>query len=258
MLLAYQDYGPGPVVVLLHGFPLNRSMWSEQVAKIGALYRVITPDLRGHGDSAAPDGVYTMDDMADDVVELLDALQLREPVAVAGLSMGGYVALSLVTRYPERVKTLMLLDTRAVADSVEAAANRDVLASKAESTQSPEPVIAAMLPKLLSEASREGHAERVAEVRTMIERTPIRTLAGALRGMAVRPDRVPQLGKINVPTLVLVGADDTISTPAEMRQIADGLPNAEYVVIPDAGHLAPMENPAATNNAILDFLARHP
>jgi len=256
MLLAYDDYGPGPVVVLLHGFPLNRSMWAEQVSEIGSMYRVIAPDLRGHGETAAPEGVYTIDDMADDVVELLDALQLWEPIVLGGLSMGGYVALSLVTRFPERVRALMLLDTRATSDSPEAAANREQLARKTESTGSTEPVIAAFLPKLLGEAKREGHPERVAAVREMMKRTPTRALAGALRGMAIRPDRSSELSQIKVPTLVLVGADDGITPPEEMRSLADQLPRARFVIIPDAGHLAPMENADATNKEILAFLSQ--
>ena len=113
MRLAYSDEGPGPVVVLLHGFPLSNAMWEEQLSGIGSIYRIIAPDLRGHGESPAPEGVYTMDEMADDVVELLDFLSISERIVLGGLSMGGYVALSLVVRYPERVRGLMLFGTRA-------------------------------------------------------------------------------------------------------------------------------------------------
>src|SRR3954471_9509993 len=121
MLLNYSDDGPGPVVVLLHGFPLDHTMWESQIQTLGSIYRVIAPDLRGHGRSAAPDGIYPIDDMADDVVEMLDALRISEPVVVGGLSMGGYVALSLAARYPKRLRGLMLMNTRAGADSPEAA-----------------------------------------------------------------------------------------------------------------------------------------
>lgn len=124
MRLAFLDEGPGPAVVLLHGFPLSGAMWKEQLDGIGSTYRLIVPDLRGHGDSPAPDGVYTMDEMADDVIELLDTLSLDDPVVVGGLSMGGYVALSLAVRYPARIRGLMLMDTRAGADSPEAAQKR--------------------------------------------------------------------------------------------------------------------------------------
>ena len=128
MDLAYADEGPGPVVVLLHGFPLSRAMWDEQLAGLGSIYRVIAPDLRGLGESPVPEGVYTMDAMADDVVELLETLEIMGPVVVGGLSMGGYVALSLAARYPTRVRALMLMDTHAAADTPEAAQGREATA----------------------------------------------------------------------------------------------------------------------------------
>src|SRR5438270_3134912 len=113
MLLAYEDQGLGPVVVLLHGFPLDHTMWESQLTTLGSLYRVITPDLRGHGKSAAPDGIYPVEDMADDVVELLDSLRITEPIVLGGLSMGGYVAMALAVRHPKRLRGLMLMDTKA-------------------------------------------------------------------------------------------------------------------------------------------------
>lgn len=255
MLLAFDDYGPGPVVVLLHGFPLNRSMWAAQEASVGSIYRVIAPDLRGHGESAAPEGVYTMDTMADDVIELLDSLRIEEPVVLGGLSMGGYVALSLVTRYPERFRALVLMDTRAKADTAEAAKSREELATLVETSGNAGHVVDAMLPRFFSPASARKHPERIEPVRAMMERTPARALAGALRGMAVRPDRTPELGRITVPTLVVVGADDAITPPAEARALAESLPDARLAVIPEAGHLAPLENPADTDAALLQFLA---
>jgi pimeloyl-ACP methyl ester carboxylesterase len=134
MLLAFDDVGPGPVVVLIHGFPFDRSMWSHQRSSVGSIYRVILPDLRGHGTSAAPEGIYTVDEMADDVLELLDALQIAEPVVIGGLSMGGYVALSIAARHPERLKALMLINTRASADTSETARVREDLARQVESS----------------------------------------------------------------------------------------------------------------------------
>jgi pimeloyl-ACP methyl ester carboxylesterase len=258
MLLAFDDYGPGPVVVLLHGFPLNRSMWWGQETGVGSTYRLIVPDLRGHGETAAPEGVYTVDEMAGDVVELLDALQLTEPIVLGGLSMGGYVALALMARWPERVRGLMLMDTRVTADTPEAARNREALARQVEQSGDVTPVVDSMLPKLLASAAREGHPERVASVLEMMQKTPARAVAGALRGLAARPDRSALLAQIRVPTLVLVGADDVITPPAESQAMAQAIPGARLVVIPDAGHLAPMENPAAVNAAMLEFLGSLP
>ena len=149
MDLAYADEGPGPVVVLLHGFPLSRAMWEEQLAGIGSIYRVIAPDLRGFGESPVPEGVYTMDAMADDVVELLETLDIMGPVVVGGLSMGGYVALSLAARYPTRVRALILMDTRAGADTPEAAQGREATARAVLADDSARPVVDAMLPRLL-------------------------------------------------------------------------------------------------------------
>src|SRR4051812_36052831 len=243
MLLAYDDYGPGPVVVLLHGFPLDRKIWSAQETSVGSIYRVIAPDLRGHGESAAPAGGYTMDEMAGDVLELLDALQIKEPVILGGLSMGGYVALSLLARAPGRVRALMLMDTRAAADTPEAARNREELARTVETTGSTRHVVDAMLPKLFAEVTRTRRAELIPPVRAAMERISARAIAGALRGMAQRPDRSAELASITVPTLVLVGEHDAITPPEESRRMAAALPMAELAIIPNAGHLAPLENP---------------
>jgi pimeloyl-ACP methyl ester carboxylesterase len=255
MLLAYDDYGPGPVVVLLHGFPLTRKMWSAQKTSVGSMYRIIAPDLRGHGDSAAPEGVYTMELMASDVIELLDALQITEPVVLGGHSMGGYVALALIARYPQRFRALMLMDTRSAADSPDAARNREELARAVESTGDTSHVVAAMLPKLFSEDTRTNHADLIPPIRTAMQQTSARSVAGALRGMAQRPDRTAELGSITVPTLILVGAHDAITPVAEAETMATALPSAQLAIIPGAGHLAPLENAEAANRAILDFLS---
>ncbi len=254
MLLAYDDDGPGPVMVLLHGFPLNRSMWKGQATEIGSVYRVISPDLRGFGETAAPDGVYTMDAMADDVIDLLNALQILEPVILGGLSMGGYIALSAVLRYPDRFRALMLMDTRASADSPDAARNRETLARQVDSSGTIEPVVEAMLPKLFSPLTRVNKPYLIEFAHNLMIKTPARAVAGALRGMAERPDRTGDLPRIHLPTLVLVGQDDVITPPDEARTMAGALPNAQFVVIPEAGHLAPLENASASNLAILEFV----
>jgi pimeloyl-ACP methyl ester carboxylesterase len=254
MLLNYTDDGPGPVVVLLHGFPLDHSLWDFQRGSLGSVYRLICPDLRGHGATAAPEGVYTMDVMADDVIETLDALGLTEPVVLGGLSMGGYVAQSIAARFPERVRGLMLLNNRAGADSPEAAEHRRTLAHEVEHSGSVTRVVESMLPKLFSPLTYERRPDLVEKTRAVMARTTARAVAASLRGMAVRPDRTADLARFTMPTLVVAGADDALIPLDESRAMAESLPEAVLVTIPESGHLAPLENPEATDKAILAFL----
>ncbi|WP_165224601.1 alpha/beta fold hydrolase [Aquisphaera insulae] len=258
MRLACSDSRSSPILVLLHGFPLSRAMWDGQIEALGSVCRIIAPDLRGHGESDAPDGVYAMDEMADDVIELLDAMGITQPVVLGGLSMGGYVALSLVLRYPERVCGLMLMDTRAAADTPETARGREETARTVLHEGDGHSMIETMIPRLFSKSTREKLPHKVGAMLAVMERTSSQGIAGALRGMAVRPDRRDDLSKITVPTLVLVGEDDAVSPVDEAREIAGRIPQARLVVIPGAGHLSPFENPTATNAAILGFLAELP
>jgi pimeloyl-ACP methyl ester carboxylesterase len=195
-----------------------------------------------------------MDEMADDVVELLDRLEMAGPVVLGGLSMGGYVALSLVLRYPERVRGLILMDSRAAADTPEAAKVREETARSVLREQSARSMLETMVPRLFGKTTLEKHPQRVEPLLTVMERMSPQGVAGALRGMAVRPDRRGDLARISVPTLVMVGEDDVISPVPEARGIAAAIPRARLVIIPSAGHLAPYENPAAANEAITGFL----
>lgn len=254
MLLNYSDDGPGPVVVLLHGFTLDLTVWDTQRETLGSIYRVIAPDLRGHGRSAAPEGIYPIDDLADDVVELLDSLKISEPVVLGGLSMGGYVALSIAVRYPKRLRGLMLVNTRAAADSPETAQVREQQARQIDATGDVTPVVAMMLPKLFGPTTQTRRGDLVERTGAVMRQTPARGVSGSLRGMANRPDRTADLRRIALPTLVMAGEADAMIPVEESRRMACALPNAELAIIPDAGHLAPLENPGAANAAILRFL----
>jgi pimeloyl-ACP methyl ester carboxylesterase len=256
MRLAYDDVGPGPVVVLLHGFPFNRSMWSAQLTGIGSIYRVIAPDLRGFGDTPVPEGesIYAMEEMADDVVELLDELNLPERVVLGGLSMGGYVALAAMAKYADRFRALLLIDTRAAADTPEAARNREALARVVEETGDVGQVVEGLVPRLFSPLTRERRPEFITPLVESMTKTSPLAVAAALRGMAARPDRTKELPGIKVPTLVVVGADDVICTPDEGRSMAAAIPKARIEVISDAGHVTPVENPGVFNATVLEFL----
>lgn len=259
MRLHVEDVGSGPVVVLIHGFPLDHTMWAEQLNAWPG-YRVIAPDLRGYGRSApTEDTLYTIDQLADDVLDTLDAMGVTRPFVLGGLSMGGYVALSIAERRPERLRGLILLDTRAEADSKEGEMNRIRTVEQIEAgggdTSS---FVAGMLPKLLASDASSHRPMVVEKVHAIMNRAPAQAVTATLLGLAARPDRTAILPKITVPTLVLVGEDDAITPPAGARTMAEAIPGATLVVIPQAGHLAPLENPGATNAAIESFLKSLP
>jgi pimeloyl-ACP methyl ester carboxylesterase len=251
--LATVDRGTGLPVVLVHGFPLDHTMWDAQVEALSPHYRVIAPDLRGFGRSGVTEGKVTMEQLADDLAAMLDALGVDEPVVFCGLSMGGYVAWQFWRKYAARVRALVLCDTRAIADAPDAAAGRLEAADRVL-REGPGPLAEAMIPKLLPESSRKRNRHVAESLRRVILGAQPQGIAAAARGMAERPDVTSMLGQIDCPTLVLVGRLDRISTPEEMREIADAIPGARLVPIGEAGHMSPMENPKEVNAALLAFL----
>jgi pimeloyl-ACP methyl ester carboxylesterase len=255
--LAYIDRGTGPPVLLVHGFPLDHTMWSSQIDAIAGRWRVIAPDLRGFGQSilgsADPRAEVSMEQYADDLAELLDILEITEPIVLAGFSMGGYIAWQFVRKYAARLRGLIQCDTRAAADSEEARAGRLKMADNVAEWGSAR-VAEMMGPKLLASRTFEQQPAVVAAVRQVVERTSPAAIAAAQRGMAARPDMTGLLPAINVPTLIVVGAEDAISPPAEMKSISAAIPNGQFVEIPGAGHMTTMENPTAVTKAITQYL----
>lgn len=246
--------GSGPPLLLVHGFPLDHQMWQAQIEGLADEYQVIAPDLRGFGRSDVTGGTVSMSQMADDLAALVDVLQVPQRVTLAGLSMGGYVAWQFALRHRSRLSRLILCDTRAQADTPEAAAARLSLAQRVLA-EGAAVVAEALLPKLFAPATYTRKPELVAATREVILRTHPEGIAAALRGMAQRPDVRPLLGQIDVPALVLGGEEDAISPPEEMRQIAAALPQGTWVPIPQAGHMVPCEQPQVVNEAIRRFLA---
>lgn len=250
---AYEDRGRGVPVVWIHGFPFHRGMWAPQVAALSAEARTIAPDLRGFGESGRAAGPYTMERFADDVAALLDALGVEKAV-IAGLSMGGYVAFALARRHPQRLRGLLLADTRADADPPEGRTQRRETAALVQKKGSAV-LVDALLPRLLWEGTARDRPDVVARVRAMIEAAPPESVAHALVGMAERLDSNDILPEIRVPTCVLVGEHDAITPPATARAIADAIPGARLVILPGAGHLSNLESPDAFNAAAQGFLS---
>jgi pimeloyl-ACP methyl ester carboxylesterase len=237
-------------LLFVHGFPLDRTMWRHQFATL-ARWKRIAPDLRGVGEAAVEsDGALSR--YADDLVGVLDALGVRQAV-VCGLSMGGYIAFELLRRHGDRVRAVVLCDTKAEADSEEGRRARDQLAELAEAS-GPEAVAERLLPKLLAASTLADQPEVVTQCREMARRYSVRGMVGALRAMRDRSDSTALLPTIAVPTLVIVGAEDQISPPPVAQAMAQAIPGARYAVIPGAGHLAPLEQPLATSRVLADFL----
>lgn len=254
MQLATTDTGSGPSLVLLHGFPLDRTIFDHQTQVLARHYRVIVPDLRGLGASPPTEGVYTMTTLADDVLETLDALGVTGPFVLGGLSMGGYVALELAARHPSRLRALMLMASRADADRPEAAANRRALAAKVIEARSTEPVIDAFLPRVLGESTKQHRPELVAHVRTIMQGASLLGVVGCLNGMAERANHTDTLQGIKVPALVLCGEEDPIAPISDCRAMTQSLPQGRLEVIAESGHLITMEQPESTTNAMRGFL----
>jgi 3-oxoadipate enol-lactonase len=252
--LAFVDRGRGTPVLLIHGFPLDHTMWDPQVEALAAGHRVLVPDLRGFGQSETGGEKTTMEELADDLAGVLNELGVDEPVVVCGLSMGGYVVFQFWRRYADRVRGLILCDTRAAPDSAEAASARLLTADRVL-REGPAFLARSMLPKLLAASTFRREPALVEAIRVAIERADPRGVAAASRGMAERPDVTGLLPCINCPTLVVVGAEDAISPPAEMRAMAAAIPASRFVEIAAAGHMSPMEQPDEVSAAMGDFLA---
>lgn len=254
LTVAYEEQGEGPTLVFVHGFPLCRWMWEPQLKALSATHRVLAPDLPGFGST---DAVLNLgiDDMADIVCEFLDAAQINGPVVLAGLSMGGYVALAFARRYPNRLRGLILADTKSEADDSTAKQNRDKqIAGLRDGSITPDSLIETMMPKLLAEGTRNNQPHTVAEVRRIGSAQPKEGILAGVVALRDRPDATSGLAKIAVPTLVIVGEHDAITPPEGAHKMASAIPGARIVTIPDAGHMPNLEQPERFNAAVQEFL----
>ncbi|MFM9058535.1 MAG: alpha/beta fold hydrolase [Planctomycetaceae bacterium] len=253
--LAVHTAGSGLPLLLLHAFPLDHAMWAAQepLAEHG---RLVVPDQRGFGASAGP-GPASIEQLADDAAAVLAALHCG-PAVVCGLSMGGYVAQHLTVRHPDRVAALVLADTRLEADTPEARVARVDLAAKV-GRLGQRIVADAMVPRLLGSSPEArgaaGRAALEADLHAAILRQPVATIQAALAALGARPDMTAAMHQVRVPTLLIVGAEDAITPPACLEAALGVMPHARLLVVPQAGHMTPLETPDVFNRAVTEFLA---
>ncbi|MDQ3949353.1 MAG: alpha/beta hydrolase [Gemmatimonadota bacterium] len=249
--LSYDDIGTGLPLVLLHAFPLDRSMWAPQAGALLRQGRCVAPDLRGFG-ASTPAPPYSMDQYADDVAALLDTLGAG-PAVVVGLSMGGYIAFAFWRRHRAKVRALVLADTRAGADTDEGREKRRRLIEVARSRGSG--TIAEMqLASMVGETTRQRRPDVVETVRAMMAAAPVDGIVGALEAMMARPDSTPTLATIDVPTLIVVGDEDTLTPPKEAEAMQERIRGSRLEVIAQAGHICNLERPAAFTHVVSEFV----
>lgn len=238
-----------PVLLLVHGFPLDGRMWSAQVNALFDKRKVVAPDLDGHGTAASAPPSDTMDGMARQLARRLDALGVDQ-ADLGGFSMGGYVVFAFLRLFPERVRSLALIDTKAGADTDAGREGRDAMAAKIREEGS-KVAAEAMMPKMFTEAAP---AEFRAEIERVMLEQPPETLAADLVAMRDRPDSTELLPGIRVPTLIVVGAEDPITPPSEAEAMAAAIPGARLVQVSGASHLSPVERPNDINAALRQHL----
>ena len=250
--MAYEDHGEGTPVLFIHGFPLHRKIWRPQVAALRDEFRVLTPDVRGHGESEATAGVYEMEWLADDIAALLRHLQCG-PAVIAGHSMGGYILFAFYRKYPELARGLILVSTRAVADTAEGKANREALAQRVE-REGHQPVVEKMLAPMLAEASVHTIPSLKQEVENMMREAALLGLAGASRGMAMRLDSAELLARINVPALIIAGTTDALIHYSESEKMAQAIPGARLHLLEGCGHLPSLEKAEEVSALMREWL----
>jgi pimeloyl-ACP methyl ester carboxylesterase len=252
MDLKYEESGTGFPLILLHGFPHNRSLWADQLFGLSDRCRVIAPDLRGFGESPAREP-WSMESYADDVASLMERLELEKAI-IGGLSMGGYVAFEFLRRHRERVHSLILADTKPGADNDETKAKRRALQDAAR-TKGAIAVADAQIAGMVGPKTRETHPEIVQRMHAMMASAPVEGIVGALDAMMGRHDSTAMLPEIDMPVLIVVGEDDALTPVKESQAMHAAIPGSTLHVIPGVGHASCVEDPIEFNSAMRNFLA---
>lgn len=248
--VGYDEAGNGFPLVLLHGFPHDRTLWAAQLAAPPTGIRLIAPDLPGFGSSDSAE-VPSLDHWADWTIAVCDSLGL-DTVAVGGLSMGGYLTLALWRRHASRLRALVLADTKSGADSEEAREKR-VAMQKTVVQEGAGAIADAMMPGMVGKTTRRDRPGAVEYLDAMLRRASVSAIHDGLEAMRTRPDATPLLAGISVPTLVLCGDEDTLTPPKESEALAAAIPDSQLAIIPGAGHASCVEHPAAFNAVLAGF-----
>jgi 3-oxoadipate enol-lactonase len=254
LTVSYCDHGPddAPVIVFIHGFPLNKSMWNEQVEALKDNYRVIAYDIRGHGNSDPGIDDFFIELFVHDLLRFMEKLRIQKSI-LCGLSLGGYIALNAVLKYPDRFDGLILNDTQCIADTPEIKENRCTAIIRIKE-QGVEQYADESIKKLFAPESFIKKENVIAEVKEMIINTPKQTLCNTLHALAERKETCSRLQEINVPVLIMVGKEDKITPIAAAQQMHEKILNSKLEIIQHAGHLSNLENPTAFNTHLVKFL----
>ena len=252
--ISYTERGHGLPLVLIHGFPLDNRIWESQISTLSDRYRVIAPDLPGFGKSQPPPkSAFTLESLAETLHAFLTQINAT-PCALAGLSMGGYMSFAYERKYPTTLKALLLVDTKAEADTPDGKAGRNKMIEPAR-TGGSKPIAATMLPKMITAESQKNRPQLAQQVNAIMEACPPLTIEYALSAMRDRNDFRDCLPSVAEPTLIIVGDNDPITPPAVAESMHKAIPHSKLVIIKSAAHLSTMEQPEQVNQALRQFLA---
>jgi pimeloyl-ACP methyl ester carboxylesterase len=246
--------GSGYPLVLLHAFPLTHEIWKNFVSPDEV--RLILPDFPGFGLSPLPKSEFSLSDVAQGLYKHLMEKGIDQPVALGGISMGGYWCLEFMRQFPEKVSALILISTRASTDSLEAKQKRLETAEKVEK-EGVQFLVRTMLPGLIGKTTSMHKPEVIHQVGQWIQESLPQAVSLAQRAMARRRDQNDLLPKIKVPVLVLSGSEDTLIPVSEAQTMANAAPNSQFKIIRDVGHLIPLENPNEFQKCLNEFMSQH-
>jgi len=242
-------------ILFVHGFPFDHTMWQTQVNEFSKDYKCVSYDIRGLGESPAGDGQFTMESFVDDLEIILEELKLNRPI-LCGLSMGGYISLRAVERIQEKFSAAILCDTRSEADNNEGKLKR-AAGIKRINKEGLAPFVKDFITNCFGDDFKQNRKEALQNIiEKSLQFNPV-GVKGGLFAMLSRSDTTTSLGKINIPTLIICGEQDTLTPPPVMKEMFHKINKAEFVEIPKAGHMTPIENPQAVNKAIRDFLIKN-